>query len=100
MTDYLLEKSNTSLQYDCYPSGKCFKMILRILFFVFLIFSLRDIVSKQNKVSNTLLVSIKDMDENTIVRPFNMRTGIDQTSFSSLELGLKMCFASNIETKV
>ena len=38
-----------------------------------------NIVLKHTKVSNTLLVSMKDMDENTIVRPYNMRTGIDQT---------------------
>ena len=35
MTDYILERSNTSLQYDCYPSGKVFKMIPCALFSVF-----------------------------------------------------------------
>ena len=35
MTDYILERSNTSLQYDCYPSGNVFKMIPSLLILVF-----------------------------------------------------------------
>ena len=47
-TDYLLANGNTTLDYNCMQA-----------------------------VSNTLPVTMIDFDDNTVIRPFNMRSGID-----------------------
>ena len=49
LTDYLLGNENTTLDFNCIQ-----------------------------QVSNTLPVTMLDFDGNTVIPPFNMRTGTDQ----------------------
>ena len=54
MTDYLIGHENTTVVYNCIQP-----------------------------VSISLLVTLLDFDENTVIKPFNMRSGIGQNSNST-----------------
>ena len=51
-TDFLIGQVNTTLDYNC-----------------------------MRPVSNTLLVTFLDFDGNTVIQPYNMRSGIDQNLY-------------------